>query len=207
MVNGDNGNEQNAPAVQRDAPSRADARTEERPQGGPRPRGGFGGGGGGGGGRGRFGRRKVCAFCVDKIEHIDYKDGGKLRRYITDRGKIEPRRKTGTCARHQRRLTIAIKRARHIALLPFTGGHARVIGGPSPFGRADREREARAAAAAPQAPEAAPATEAAAAPVTPEAEPFVAAAAPEAEPATVEAVPAEAEPVAEAAAASTAEEA
>jgi small subunit ribosomal protein S18 len=81
--------------------------------------------GGGGGGRGRGGgRKKVCAFCVDKIDYVDYKDALKLRRYITERGKIEPRRKTGTCARHQRRLTIAIKRARHLALLPYTADHA-----------------------------------------------------------------------------------
>jgi small subunit ribosomal protein S18 len=78
----------------------------------------------GGGGRGRFGgRRKVCAFCVDKIDHVDYKDPSKLRRYVSERGKIEPRRKTGTCARHQRRLTMAIKRARHLALLPYTSNH------------------------------------------------------------------------------------
>jgi small subunit ribosomal protein S18 len=78
----------------------------------------------GGGGRGRGGgRKKVCAFCVDKIDRVDYKDALKLRRYITERGKIEPRRKTGTCARHQRRLTIAIKRARHLALLPYTADH------------------------------------------------------------------------------------
>src|SRR5918998_1210310 len=76
---------------------------------------------GGGGGGGRFGqRRKVCLFCVDKIEQIDYKDVPRLRRYISDRAKIEPRRKTGTCAKHQRSLTVAIKRARHVALLPFT---------------------------------------------------------------------------------------
>ncbi len=78
--------------------------------------------------RGRFGRRKVCAFCVDKVEHIDYKDPGRLRRYISERGKIEPRRKTGTCARHQRMLTEALKRARHVALLPFTAEHIRVSG-------------------------------------------------------------------------------
>ena len=79
--------------------------------------------------RGRFvSRRKVCAFCVDKVSLIDYKDAGKLRRYISDRGKIEPRRKTGTCAKHQRRLTIAIKRARHLALLPFTGSQGRDSG-------------------------------------------------------------------------------
>ena len=65
-------------------------------------------------------RRKVCAFCVDKIEHVDYKDAGKLRKYMSERGKILPRRMTGTCAHHQRQLTEAIKRARHIALLPYT---------------------------------------------------------------------------------------
>ncbi|MGO5096165.1 30S ribosomal protein S18 [Agathobaculum sp. LCP25S3_E8] len=65
-------------------------------------------------------RRKVCAFCVDKVEHVDYKDAGKLRKYMSERGKILPRRMTGTCARHQRQLTEAIKRARHIALLPYT---------------------------------------------------------------------------------------
>ena len=65
-------------------------------------------------------RRKVCAFCVDKVEHVDYKDAGKLRKYMSERGKILPRRTTGTCAMHQRQLTEAIKRARHIALLPYT---------------------------------------------------------------------------------------
>lgn len=75
-------------------------------------------------------RRKVCAFCVDKIDNIDYKDVARLRRYLSDRGKIEPRRKTGTCAKHQRRLTIAIKRARHVALLPFTAEHIRESGIP-----------------------------------------------------------------------------
>ncbi len=64
-------------------------------------------------------RRKVCAFCVDKVSTIDYKDVAKLRRYLSERGKIVPRRVTGTCARHQRALTTAIKRARHIALLPY----------------------------------------------------------------------------------------
>ena len=68
----------------------------------------------------RRARRKVCAFCADKIEFIDYKDVARLRKYITDRGKIIPRRTTGTCATHQRRLAKAIKRAREIALLPFT---------------------------------------------------------------------------------------
>ena len=67
----------------------------------------------------RFHRRKVCRFCVAKTEYIDYKDARRLRRYISDRGKILPRRVTGCCARHQRMLTIAIKRARNIALFPF----------------------------------------------------------------------------------------
>lgn len=65
-------------------------------------------------------RRKVCSFCVDKVQEIDYKDAAKLRKFITERGKILPRRISGTCAKHQRQLTIAIKRARNIALLPFT---------------------------------------------------------------------------------------
>ena len=69
---------------------------------------------------GRKGRKKVCAFCVDKVESIDYKDVAKLRRFISERAKILPRRVTGTCARHQRELTVAIKRARHLALLPFS---------------------------------------------------------------------------------------
>ena len=64
-------------------------------------------------------RRKVCSFCVDKVTQIDYKDTAKLRRFLPERGKILPRRTTGTCAAHQRQLTTAIKRARHIALLPY----------------------------------------------------------------------------------------
>lgn len=70
--------------------------------------------------KGRRPRRKICAFCVDKVENIDYKDAAKLRRFITERGKILPRRISGNCAKHQRQVTIAIKRARNIALLPFT---------------------------------------------------------------------------------------
>lgn len=65
-------------------------------------------------------RPKVCHFCVDKIERVDYKEVDKLKKYITERGKIVPRRVTGTCAKHQRQVTMAIKRARIIALLPFT---------------------------------------------------------------------------------------
>lgn len=65
-------------------------------------------------------RRKVCSFCVDKVESIDYKDTAKLRRYISERGKILPRRMSGTCAKHQRQLSTAIKRARVVALIPYT---------------------------------------------------------------------------------------
>ena len=64
-------------------------------------------------------RRKVCSFCLEHVTHIDYKEVSRLRRYLSDRGKILPRRMTGTCARHQRALTIALKRARHMALLHF----------------------------------------------------------------------------------------
>ena len=70
--------------------------------------------------RPRKSRRKVCGFCVDKVEHIDYKDTARLRKYVSERGKIMPRRMTGTCAKHQRQLSEAIKRARAIALLPYT---------------------------------------------------------------------------------------
>ena len=72
------------------------------------------------GGRMRRSKRKVCAFCVDKADSIDYKDVAKLRKYVTERGKILPRRISGTCAKHQRQLTESVKRARNIALLPFT---------------------------------------------------------------------------------------
>ena len=81
--------------------------SEERTERRPRPRGG------------RRPRRKVCAFCVDKVECIDYKDAAKLRRFTSERAKILPRRTTGTCAMHQRQLTEAIKRARQIALMPY----------------------------------------------------------------------------------------
>jgi small subunit ribosomal protein S18 len=88
--------------------------------GGDRPRGRRGGGGG------RFmPRRKVCAFCVDNIKVVDYKDISRLRRHLSERGKIEPRRKLGTCAKHQRSVTVAIKRARHVALLPFVSSGTR----------------------------------------------------------------------------------
>ena len=70
-------------------------------------------------------RRRVCEFCVDRVETIDYKNIDLLRNYVTDRGKILSRRKTGACARHQRLLAVAIKRARFIALLPYVSEHAR----------------------------------------------------------------------------------
>ncbi|MHB9144000.1 MAG: 30S ribosomal protein S18 [Symbiobacteriia bacterium] len=70
--------------------------------------------------RGRRPKRRVCSFCVDKVESIDYKEVGKLKRYTSERGKILPRRTSGNCARHQRQLTTAIKRARVVALMPFT---------------------------------------------------------------------------------------
>jgi small subunit ribosomal protein S18 len=92
-------------------------------------RSGRGGGGRGAGGRGGdkkeqgkryfFRRRKVCKFCADKIDYIDYKDVKTLSGFVPERGKVLPRRMFGTCAEHQRKLTLAIKRARNIALLPF----------------------------------------------------------------------------------------
>ena len=69
----------------------------------------------------RRGRRKICKFCADKIAAIEYKDERRLRRFITDRGKIVPRRISGACAKHQRMLTTAIKRARQLALIPYVG--------------------------------------------------------------------------------------
>ncbi|RJX26752.1 MAG: 30S ribosomal protein S18 [Dethiobacter sp.] len=68
----------------------------------------------------RKGKKRICSFCVDHVEYIDYKQSERLRRFITDRGKILPRRISGNCAKHQRQLTTAIKRARQMALLPYT---------------------------------------------------------------------------------------
>lgn len=68
----------------------------------------------------RKARKKSCQFCIDKVDHIDYKDVPKLRRFLTERAKIVPRRMSGNCAKHQRQMTLAVKRARHIAFLPFT---------------------------------------------------------------------------------------
>ncbi len=98
-----------------------------RPGGGGYRGGGRPGGRPGGFRRGRpryYSRRKICGFCVDHIEYIDYKDTDRFRRYMTDRWKIESRRKTGVCAKHQRAMSTAIKRARHIALIPFSPDHA-----------------------------------------------------------------------------------
>jgi small subunit ribosomal protein S18 len=74
-------------------------------------------------------KRKVCPFCGEKNECIDYKDVAKLRQYVSERGKIDPRRKTGTCAKHQRAVAVAIKRARHLALLPYVPEHISKTGG------------------------------------------------------------------------------
>ena len=71
---------------------------------------------------------RACAFCVDKVKEIDYKQTDTLKRYITDRGQIRPRRKTGLCAKHQRRIAESVKRARFMALLPYTGEHVRLYG-------------------------------------------------------------------------------
>ncbi len=87
----------------------------ERSDRGPRQ-----GGPGGPGGRMRRTRRKVCAFCADKVEADDYKDVMKLRKFLSEKGKILPRRISGNCAKHQRQMTVSIKRARQIALLPYT---------------------------------------------------------------------------------------
>jgi small subunit ribosomal protein S18 len=117
-------------------------------------------GGGRGGRRGEYARkypprRKVCTFCVDKVSYIDYKDIARLRRHLSERGKIEPRRKTGTCARHQRALAVALKRARHVALLPYTAEHIRISGmvlrSPEDRRPSDRGRFQRPDAAAPGA--------------------------------------------------------
>ena len=111
-----------APEVSAPAPQ------SERPSGGPggpggRP-GGRPGGSGGPGGRGKFFRRKkVCKFCTEKIDAIPYRDVRLLQGFVAERGKIVPRRLTGVCTTHQRRLTRAIKQARNIALLPFAARH------------------------------------------------------------------------------------
>jgi small subunit ribosomal protein S18 len=83
--------------------------------------------GGRGASGGRFGgrRAKICQFCADKVVRVEYKDADLLRRFLTDNGKIRPRRQTGTCAKHQRSLATAIKRSRHLAMIPYTGDRSR----------------------------------------------------------------------------------
>lgn len=75
-------------------------------------------------------RRKVCIFCLEKVKRIDYKDRPRLQRFLSDRAKIDPRRKSGSCAKHQRMLTTALKRARFMALLPYTAEHVRAMMSP-----------------------------------------------------------------------------
>ena len=133
--------------------------------GGPRREGGPGGGPGGPGGRPRgkrqyFRKKKVCKFCVEKMDFIDYKRADILSQFVQERGKILPRRMTGVCSRHQRWLGVAIKRARNIALLPFAGSAAGT--------QAPRPAAPQAAHAAPATP-AAPAVTPAAAPEAPKA--------------------------------------
>ena len=100
-------------AGERPAPRQRDMDNQDRPQR-----------------RGR-GRRRPCVMCVEKMAFVDYKDFNFLRRFVSDRGRIDTRRKTGTCAKHQRALAQAIKRARHLALLPYTADHVRM--GVTPF--------------------------------------------------------------------------
>jgi small subunit ribosomal protein S18 len=104
-----------------DRPERPAGERPDRPAGGPggRPPGRGPGGPGGPGGRKFFRRKKVCKFCVEKIDSIHYRDVRLLQQFVAERGKIVPRRLTGVCTTHQRRLTRAIKQARNIALLPF----------------------------------------------------------------------------------------
>jgi len=108
-----------------DSPASTDTPAPSRPSGrdsrdarGPRP---GGPGGGREGGRKYFRRKKVCKFCVEKIDSINYKDVRLLAQFVAESGKIVPRRLTGVCTPHQRRLSTAIKQARNIALLPFAG--------------------------------------------------------------------------------------
>ena len=113
--------ETKAPTATAEAPAASEGQghTQRAPSRGPRP-----GGGPGGpreGGRKYFRRKKVCKFCVEKIESINYKDVRLLAQFVAESGKIVPRRLTGVCTPHQRRLSCAIKQARNIALLPFAG--------------------------------------------------------------------------------------
>ncbi len=137
--------------------------------GGPRREGGPSGGGPGGPRRGKrqyFRKKKVCKFCVEKMDFIDYKRADILSQFVQERGKILPRRMTGVCSRHQRWLGEAIKRARNIALLPFAGSAAGTLQPRQPTAHV-----ATPAAAAAPAPAATPSATPAAAPATPAAAP------------------------------------
>jgi small subunit ribosomal protein S18 len=101
-------------------------------------------------------KRRFCSFCANQVGEIDYKDVTLLRGYISDRGKIEPRRRTGTCARHQRALAMAIKRARHLALLPYSPEHIYRMGDVASLATPSARKEA---AAEPEKPTDAPAAE------------------------------------------------
>src|SRR2546426_10262142 len=130
--------------------------------GGPRREGGPGGGGPGGRPRGKrqyFRKKKVCKFCVEKMDYIDYKRADILSQFVQERGKILPRRMTGVCSRHQRWLGVAIKRARNIALLPFAGSAAgtqapRVVVPGAPHAAPSHGTAAPAAALVAEAPKA-----------------------------------------------------
>jgi len=161
-----------APAPQ--APQASPAPTESQA---PRPRRE----GARGGPRDFRQRRKVCVFCVEKITEIDYKDTARLRRFISDRGKIDPRRRSGTCAKHQRRLSVALKRARFMALLPYTGDHIRSLE-PAGGSHGDRRDTGRPDRSAVVTAEAAPQAETAPAVAGEGAPPDAAAATPEEQP-------------------------
>src|ERR1700747_3153485 len=128
--------------------------------GGPRREGGPGGPGGGPGGRPRgkrqyFRKKKVCKFCVEKMDFIDYKRADILSQFVQERGKILPRRMTGVCSRHQRWLGVAIKRARNIALMPFAGSAAGTHA-PRPVEAAKQQVQPPAVPPAPATPPATP---------------------------------------------------
>jgi small subunit ribosomal protein S18 len=111
-------------------PAEPEVRRSRPPRRGAPPQEGGSRGGGDGMRRPQFrSRRRGCPFCADKVKVIDWKNVDMLRRFVNDTGDMRPRRKTGTCARHQRRLAQAIKRARMIALLPYTSEHVRLTGG------------------------------------------------------------------------------
>ena len=118
-----------APTARDEPPRGGEAREGSRDRDRDRDRGPRDGGRDGGR-RGGF-RRRGCEFCIGKTDVLDYKDVDRLRRYVSDRGKMEPRRKVGTCARHQRIVSRAVKRARYIALLPYTAEHVRQTGVPA----------------------------------------------------------------------------